>query len=139
MINIYQKANVLQLFQIMTPLPCRKPFSWQDSGFVHTKADKFENATLSAKTDKMFCVHTTAFFRWYNRFHFTLSMCTPTNNIKPAVFRFLLPNKSTNCFIFVIKFIQTFKKMSGRTKQTSNAKAKTNCFFWSVGKAYLFL
>ena len=34
-----------------------------DLGLVHTMPDKFENATLSAKTDKMFCVHTTAFFR----------------------------------------------------------------------------
>ena len=26
-------------------------------GYVHTKPDKFENATFAAKTDKMFSVH----------------------------------------------------------------------------------
>ena len=46
-------------------------------GLVHTMPDKFENATLGAKkgtkvfrphmkTDNMFCVHTTAFYRRRN-------------------------------------------------------------------------
>ena len=66
-------------------------------------------------------------------------MCTSTNNIKPAVFRFLLPTTSTSCLIFVMKFIQTFKKMSGRTKQTSNAKAKTAiAFFGPMAKRICF-
>ena len=30
-------------------------------GLVHTMPDKFENATLRAKTEQMFCVHTRAF------------------------------------------------------------------------------
>ena len=31
-----------------------------DRGLVHTMPDKFENATLRAKTEQMFCVHTRA-------------------------------------------------------------------------------
>ena len=30
-------------------------------GLVHTMPDKFENATLRAKTEQMICVHTGAF------------------------------------------------------------------------------
>ena len=30
-------------------------------GLVHTMLDKFESATLRAKTEQMFCVHTRAF------------------------------------------------------------------------------
>ena len=32
-------------------------------GYVHTKPDKFENATFAAKTDKMFSVHINRFQR----------------------------------------------------------------------------
>ena len=32
-----------------------------DSGYVHTKPDKFENATFAAKLDKMFSVHINPF------------------------------------------------------------------------------
>ena len=32
-----------------------------DLGLVHTMPDKFENATLRAKTEQMFCVHTRGF------------------------------------------------------------------------------
>ena len=35
-------------------------------GLVHTMPDKFENATLGAKTEQMFFVHTTAFYQRHN-------------------------------------------------------------------------
>ena len=41
-------------------------------GYVHTKPDKFENATFVAKTDKMFSVH-------INRFQ-TVSLSTLKQN-----------------------------------------------------------
>ena len=30
---------------------------WANLGYVHTKPDKFENATFAVKTDRMFSVH----------------------------------------------------------------------------------
>ena len=37
------------------------PYRHSDLGLVHTMPDKFENATLRAKTEQMFCVHTRVF------------------------------------------------------------------------------
>ena len=41
--------------------------SWaRHLGLVHTMPDKFEKATLGAKTEQKFFVHTTAFYQQHN-------------------------------------------------------------------------
>ena len=60
------------------------------SGYVHTKPDKFENATFAAKTDKMFSVH-------INRFQ-TVSLSTLKRCLSPRTLARQSPRALVNLF-----------------------------------------
>ena len=87
------------------------------------------------KTDNMFCVHTTAFYRRHNCL-ISLWACLK-QNIEPAI----VPStaKCSRGFCCVLLASLNFFKleMPRRKKQTTNARDKTDYFSWSDGEVEL--
>lgn len=90
------------------------------------------------KTDNMFCVHTTAFYRRHNCL-ISLWACSSKQNIEPAI----VPS-TANCSrgfrCVLLASLNFFKlEMSRRKKQTTNARDKTDYFSWSDDEVELLL
>ena len=63
-VSITCKWKILncRLYKRTSILLSKRKYDKADLGLVHTMPDKFENTTLRAKTEQMFCVHTRAFW-----------------------------------------------------------------------------
>jgi len=82
------------------------------------------------KTDNMFCVHTTAFYRGHNCL-ISLWVCSSKQNIEPAIV-LSTANCSRRFRCVLLASLNFFKlEMSRRKKQTTNARDKTAYFSWS--------
>ena len=91
------------------------------------------------KTDKMFCVHTTAFYRRHNCSISRFEHAHSKQNIEPAI----VPS-TANCLRgfrrVLLASLNFFKlEVSRRKKQTTNARDKKNYFSWSDDEVELLL
>ena len=89
-------------------------------GYVHTKSDKFENATFAPKTDKMFSVH-------INRFQ-TVSLCTLKRCLSPRTVARLCTKLSHHALVLP-GLVQNLRSKYGLTRQARLIRApNTQCF-----------